>query len=197
MSEHRLRFGIISAAGIAEKVVAVMNSSKHATPVCVGARDVEKAKAFASRHKIPRAYGSYDEVIADREVDAVYIPVPTALRLEWVIKAAQAKKHVLAEKPFASADEVKKMRQVCNENGVHFMDNTMHLHHLRTRYVEDNYLNSGDFELNRVNNTFSWCLTTDYPNNVRFNTKLEPLGALGDLGWYCIRNILWAFRYQV
>ncbi|KAL0480699.1 hypothetical protein AKO1_006981 [Acrasis kona] len=192
-----VRFGIISAAGIAEKVVGVMKQSKHAEFVCVGARDLEKAKAFALKNNIPRAYGTYEEVLSDKDVQAVYIPVPTALRLEWVIKAANAKKHVLVEKPFASADQVKQMQEACISNGVHFMDNTMHLHHLRTKYVEEKFLNSNGFELHRVNNALSYYTMNDYPTNIRFNPKLEPLGALGDLGWYTTRNILWAFKYQL
>ena len=80
MTVTKLRFGILSTADIGNKVVAVMNLSDHVQPVAVASRELAKAQKFAEKHKIPKAYGSYEELLADPEVDAVYVPLPTALR---------------------------------------------------------------------------------------------------------------------
>jgi xylose dehydrogenase (NAD/NADP) len=98
-----------------------MHNSEFAAPLAVGSRDLKKAEEFAKNWNIPRAYGSYEEVIKDPDVDAIYLPLPTALRHEWAIKAAGAGKHILVEKPIGTAQEVREIRKVCLESGVHFM----------------------------------------------------------------------------
>jgi predicted dehydrogenase len=80
MTNNKLRFGVLSTADIGNKVIAIMNQSDHAQPVAVASRELAKAQKFAEKHKIPKAYGSYEELLADPEVDAVYVPLPTALR---------------------------------------------------------------------------------------------------------------------
>lgn len=133
-SQQKLRFGILSTANIGVKVSAAMHESSNAAPLAVGSRDLEKAKEFATKNNIPRAYGSYEAVINDPDVDAIYLPLPTAFRTEWAIKSARAGKHILVEKPLGSAQDVREMRTACEENGVHFMDNTMWVHHTRYAY---------------------------------------------------------------
>ena len=86
-----------------------------------------------------------------------------------MVKAAQAKKHVLAEKPFASVQDVKTMVNACQENGVHFMDNTMWIHHDRTKKIKNDHLENG-FIINRVNNNFSFL--NENGNDIRYNTSM-------------------------
>ena len=90
-----LNIGILSTANIANKVVDAIQQSGVAVAYCVGSRSLDKAKEFAQRNKMSVAYGSYEQVIEDQKVDAVYIPIPTAHRTAWVVRAAKAGKHIL------------------------------------------------------------------------------------------------------
>ncbi len=103
-----------------------MHVSPFATPVAVASRSLENAKEFAKLNNLQKAYGSYDELLNDPEIDAVYIPLPTGLRAEWVFKAARAGKHVLADKPIRNAEEVQLMRKECEKNNVLFMGMLIH-----------------------------------------------------------------------
>lgn len=97
-----VRWGILGAARIADgAVIPGMAASDDATPVAIGARDLSRAQAMAEKHGIDRAYGSYDEVLADQEVEVVYVALPNHLHMTWARKAADAGKHVLIEKPGA------------------------------------------------------------------------------------------------
>src|SRR5256712_4397526 len=89
-----------------------------ATVLAVAARDPERARQFAARHGIPRVHPSYDELLADPEIDAIYNPLPNALHCAWTIRALAAGKHVLCEKPFASnADEARRMADAARAHG--------------------------------------------------------------------------------
>ena len=97
-----VRWGILGAARIADgAIVPGLVRSPHCRAVAIGARDRERAQAMADRHGIARAYGSYEEVLNDPEVEAVYIALPNHLHVEWTRRAADAGKHVLCEKPAA------------------------------------------------------------------------------------------------
>src|SRR6185369_13309892 len=116
----RLRWGILSTASIARrKVVPGMRSATRSEVVAVGSRSEAAAQAFADELGIPRAHGSYEDLLADPEVDAVYIPLPNHLHLEWTLAAARAGKHVLCEKPIAlSAADAEQMVAACESAGV-------------------------------------------------------------------------------
>ena len=93
-------------------------------PSAQASRTLEKARAWADERGIPKAFASYAELLADETIDAVYVPLPTTLHLEWVTKAANAGKHVLVEKPVGvSEGDVAQMVAACQANGVHLMDN--------------------------------------------------------------------------
>ena len=142
-----------------------------------------------------KVYGSYDEVIADSEIDAVYVPLPTGLRKSWVIRAADAGKHVLCEKPCAVAlTDLKEMFAACQRNGVQFIDGVMFQHNPRQRLIEDVLKDSETFgEIRRIDACFSLMGGPDFfEKDIRANTRLEPHGALRDLGWYPIRFAVWA-----
>lgn len=126
----------MGCANIARKVSRAILLSPNSTIVAVGSRSVDKAAAFARENGYPaaaKAYGSYEAVLDDPDVDAVYIPLPTTLHRRWAVAAASRKKHVLLEKPVArNAAELDEILAACESNGVQYMDGTMWMHHPRT-----------------------------------------------------------------
>jgi len=138
----------------------------------------------------PQAFGSYQEMLDSDSIDAVYIPLPTALRHEWVIKAAQAGKHVIGEKPAAaSAGLLQEMLDACRQHGVQYMDGVMFMHSQRlplVRQLIDEQAEIGS--MRRMASQFCFAGDASFERgNIRVDSALEPLGCLGDLGWYCIR----------
>jgi predicted dehydrogenase len=143
--------------------------------------------------------GSYDALLKRDDVDAVYIPLPTGVRKEWVIRAAEAGKHVLCEKPVGiNAADVVEMLTACKKNHVQFMDGVMFMHSQRLpklREALDDGTSVG--KLRRICSSFSFAAPEEFiANNIRASGDLEPLGCLGDLGWYNLRFTLWAMKYQ-
>lgn len=136
-----IRFGILGCAAIAQKLVRAINLTPNVEVAALGSRSLAKAKAFAATYNVSpkaRLYGSYEEVLNDANVDVVYIPLPTSLHAEWVVKAADRKKHVLLEKPAAlTVEELDVMILACEKNGLQLMDSTMWMHHPRTAKMED------------------------------------------------------------
>ncbi|KAL3845856.1 hypothetical protein ACJIZ3_003259 [Penstemon smallii] len=200
---RRLRFGIIGCANIAKKVSRAILLSPNSTIVAIGSRSLDKAVAFAKENGYPasaKAYGSYEAVLDDPNVDAVYIPLPTSLHLQWAVLAARKKKHVLLEKPVAlNVGELDKILEACESSGVQYMDATMWMHHPRTAEMKAFLSDSLRFgQLKAVHSIFSYNSGTDFlKNDIRVKPDLDALGALGDTGWYCIRAILWASDYQL
>eukprot|EP00162_Nutomonas_longa_P012234 comp20988_c0_seq1/m.43942 comp20988_c0_seq1/g.43942 ORF comp20988_c0_seq1/g.43942 comp20988_c0_seq1/m.43942 type:complete len:361 (+) comp20988_c0_seq1:22-1104(+) len=184
-----LRFGLISTSRIGDKVIAAIRHAGHVV-TAVASRDIKRAEEYAAQNKIPKAM-LYNQLISEPTVDAVYIPIPTGLRREWAISAANHKKHVLCEKPFASTEDVETIVKACFDNGVMFMDGTMWMHHPRTLKMKSEFPHLG--KIQHVMTTFSFTLT-DY-EDIRLKRALEPHGALGDIGWYNVKAILWAFDW--
>jgi predicted dehydrogenase len=207
MNTNKLRWGILSTAQIARKNWKAIFNTGNATVVAVASRDLEKSRRFiadcqheAPMDALPQAFGSYEELLASKEVDAVYIPLPTGLRQEWVIRAAEAGKHIVCEKPCAtSLAELQEMLAACRRHGVQFMDGVMFMHSQRLpqmRGVFDDGASIG--EIKRITSAFSFCAPADFfTGNIRAHSALEPHGCLGDLGWYNIRFALWAVNWQL
>ncbi|MEM6469973.1 MAG: Gfo/Idh/MocA family oxidoreductase [Planctomycetota bacterium] len=206
MNDSKCRFGILSAAQIARKNWHAIRSSGCAIVKGVSSRDPARTAAFiedcqyeAPFQVEPTIYSSHEELLASDEIDAVYIPLPTGLRKEWVIKAAEAKKHVLVEKPVASdASDVEEMIAACESNDVLLMDGVMFDHSQRISAICDQ-VNAGELgKLRRIQTHFSFCGDTEFQSsNIRTDPVLERHGCLGDLGWYCIRFILWIRDFEV
>lgn len=116
MSSKQVSFGILSTANIGSKTVKAIHEAKLGKVICVASREMEKAKEFAQEHDIPNYYDSYEQVLDDDQVDAVYIPLPSTMKREWAIKAAEKRKHVLVEKPFISESEVRDIIEACHKN---------------------------------------------------------------------------------
>ena len=201
------RWGILSTAGIARKNWRAIAKSASGTVVAVASRRLEAAKKFVDECQagcpqsgLPEAMGSYESMLAREDIDAVYIPLPTGSRKEWIIAAAEHGKHVLAEKPTAlNSADLREILDACDRNGVQFMDGVMFMHSARLeklRQVLDDERSIG--KLNRIACQFSFLGGDEFSqSNIRVDSQLEPFGCLGDLGWYCIRFLLWANQWQL
>ncbi|XP_074264408.1 putative oxidoreductase At4g09670 [Silene latifolia] len=202
-SSAPIRFGIIGCADIARKLSRAILLSPNTTLHALGSRSLSKAQAFAKSNNYPpstKLYASYDAVLDDPDVDAVYIPLPTSLHLTWAVAAARKGKHVLLEKPTAlNVAELDQIIDACEEGGVQFMDGTMWTHHPRTRVMSDFLQDSQRFgQLHYVQTCFSFAADNDFlENDIRVSPDLDALGALGDCGWYCIRASLFAANYEL
>lgn len=201
------RWGILSTAEIGQKNWQGIANAGNATITAVASRDQAKSQAFIDTcmnskpiHPQPKAYGSYQELLDDEQVDAVYIPLPTGLRHQWVIDAANAGKHVVCEKPCAiDSFQLREMIAACRENNVQFMDGVMYMHTQRLQMLRD-VLDDGKSvgEIKRIGMHFSFNGGDEFQQgNIRTNAELEPHGCLGDLGWYTIRFALWAMDYEM
>ena len=204
---HKLRWGILGTAQIARKNWRAIQNSGNATVAAVASRNLERSRQFiqecqaeAPMSIVPRAVGSYEELLASKDIEAVYVPLPTGLRKEWVIRAAQAGKHILSEKPCAvSSQDLRQMLDACRQHQVQFMDGVMFMHSQRMkrmREVLDDPAAIGG--IRRIQTAFTFCAPEEfYAVNIRSQSSLEPHGCMGDLGWYCIRFSLWAMRWQM
>ncbi|KAM0035902.1 putative gfo/Idh/MocA-like oxidoreductase, NAD(P)-binding domain superfamily [Helianthus debilis subsp. tardiflorus] len=198
-----IRFGILGCAEIARKVSRAITLSPNSTIHAIGSRSLEKATKYAADNNFPqhaKIYGTYDAVLDDPDVDAVYVPLPTSLHIKWAVLAAKKKKHILLEKPVAlNVGEFDEILKACEVNGVQLMDSTMWMHHPRTAKMK-NFLSDLDKfgELRSIHATFTFAADQDFlENDIRVKPDLDALGALGDAGWYCARAILWANDFNL
>jgi xylose dehydrogenase (NAD/NADP) len=176
-----LRWGILSTANITEKLLGSGHDQQF---VAVGSRDLGRAQAFATEHGITRAHGSYEELLADPEVDAIYNPLPNSLHVEWSIKALEAGKHVLCEKPMSRhPDEVDRAFDVAEREGRVLEEAFMWRHHpqvARTREL----IAAGDIgDLRVIRAAFAFVAAD--PNDIRLQADLDG-GGLMDVGCYCV-----------
>jgi predicted dehydrogenase len=207
MSSRVCRWGILGTAGIARKNWRALRLSGNGTVAAVASRSLESANRFIDECSAevpfstrPDAVASYEALLERKDIDVIYIPLPTALRKEWVIRAAKAGKHVLGEKPAAlNATEVAEMLEACKQNKVQYMDGVMFMHSQRLpalRAVLDDRTQLG--QLRRMSSNFSFRGDAEFQSsNIRTSSELEPYGCLGDLGWYCVRFFLWTMKGQM
>ena len=179
-----LRLGLLSTARINDEILAAASDTERVEIVAVGSRERAKADAYAAQHGIPRAHGSYEALLADAEVDAVYISLPNALHHEWTMKALAAGKHVLCEKPYSRhPDEVEAAFAAAETAGLVLMEAFMYRHHPQTRLVEQLVRDGTLGRLLSIRACFTFPLTD--LTNVRASTELDG-GALMDVGCYCV-----------
>ncbi|MCH7990360.1 MAG: Gfo/Idh/MocA family oxidoreductase [Planctomycetes bacterium] len=188
-----VRWGIMGTARIAEKIAAAIHKANGAELTAVASRSEQRAAAWAAEHGVTRSFGSYEELLDDPQLDAIYIPLPPSMHAEWTIKAAEKGKHVLCEKPLAmNADEARDMAAACRENNVQLMDGVMWVHHPRAvdmlKQIQDGTLG----KLRRVTSAFTFNGDEIPVGDFRFQRELGG-GSMLDLGWYCVRVTLWAF----
>ncbi|HET7268125.1 MAG TPA: Gfo/Idh/MocA family oxidoreductase [Oleiagrimonas sp.] len=182
-----VRWGVVGNARIARQaLIPAIRKAKNAELTAVASRSAAKAKEAADTYGFRKFHDSYEALLRDPDVDAVYIPLPNGLHAEWTVKAARAGKHVLCEKPAAlTAVQAQQMVEACHANDVVFMEAFMyqfHPQHERVRAI----VASGEIgEVRLMHSRFAFRL--DDPGNVRFDKKLGG-GALYDVGCYCIHS---------
>ncbi|MCG8651273.1 MAG: Gfo/Idh/MocA family oxidoreductase [Pirellulales bacterium] len=207
MSADVCRWGFLSTAAIARKNWKAIRLSGNGRVSAVASRTVQRAQAFVDQcqAEVPAgqevaAVGDYQQLLEREDIDAVYIPLPTGMRKEWVLAAARAGKHVLVEKPVAiNASDAQEMVDACNQAGVQLMDGVMFDHSKRLEAIRRKI--SSDYvigKVRRISTHFSFSGDAAFQqSNIRTDSVLEPHGCLGDLGWYCIRFTLWAADLQM
>src|SRR5579859_6303527 len=177
-----VKWGIVSTADINRKVIPGAHASDKVDLVAVASRDRARADAYAKEWDIPRAYGSYEALLADPEIEAVYISLPNTMHVEWSIKSLEAGKHVLCEKPFTRhADEVTKAFDAADRAGRLLSEAFMYRHNPQTKKVQELVEGGAVGELRLIRSTFSYGLYDE--DNIRLRTDVEG-GALMDVGCY-------------
>ncbi len=192
----KIRFGILSTAKIGvEKVIPAMQKGRLTEVVAIASRTAERATAAASRLKIPRAHGSYEALLADPEVDAIYNPLPNDQHVPWSIKALEAGKHVLCEKPIAlSAAEARALVAAGERHPtLKLMEAFMYRHHPQWKLAKQ-LVDTGKIGTLRTIQTF-FSFYNDDPANIRHNPAMGG-GALMDIGCYAISLSRWLFESQ-
>lgn len=188
-----VRFGVIGAGrGAAASLIAPVGKTAHVQVDAVASRSLDKARAFAAANGLPRAYGSYDELLRDPEINAVYVVIPTGLHAEWIRRALEAGKHVFCEKPLAPTAAIASgLFALAKERGRVLMD-AMAMHHLHKVQRQRELVRSGELgPLVRVESWFRVPNLKMAPGDFRLSFELGG-GAGLDLGCYavsCVRYL--------
>ena len=176
-----LRLGFLSTARINLEILEDLPARVEA--FAVASRDASRAEAYAREHQIPRAHGSYEALLDDPDVDAIYIPLPNGLHHEWTIRSLRADKHVLAEKPYSRHPaEVEEAFSLAEASGLVLMEAFMYRHHPQTRIAADLVAGGAVGRLRTIRSSFGFTLPA---GDVRLDPELDG-GALMDIGCYCV-----------
>jgi predicted dehydrogenase len=182
MDYEPVRWAILSTADINRKVIPGAKASPKVDLLAVASRDQERAEQYASEWEIPRAYGSYEAMLADPDIEAVYISLPNTLHCEWSIKALEAGKHVLCEKPLSRhPEEVADAFDAADRAGRILTEAFMWRHNPQTARLKELVDGGAIGELRLVRSVFSYGLYDE--SNIRLRTDVEG-GALMDVGCY-------------
>ncbi len=182
MANKILNWGLLSTARINRALITPLRASKRNKLIAVGSRSQDTAEAYAKEKKIERAYGSYEALLADPDIDVIYNPLPNHLHAEWTIKAVEAGKHVLCEKPLAlSVDEVDAIKAAAQKYGRVVAEAFMYRHHPQTLKVQE-LIQSGSLgTLKLIRGSFSFVLSRE--GDVRLNPEWGG-GSIWDVGCY-------------
>jgi xylose dehydrogenase (NAD/NADP) len=181
---HAVKWGIMSTANINRKVIPGAHASPKVELVAVASRDQARAAEYAKTWEIPRAHGSYDALLADPEVEAVYISLPNSMHCQWAVKALEAGKHVLCEKPLSRhANEVEAAFDAADRSGRLLSEAFMYRHNPQTKRAKQLVDEGAIGELRLVRSAFSYALYDE--DNIRLRTALDG-GALMDIGCYAV-----------
>jgi len=179
-----VKWGILSTADINRKLLAGAAESDDVDVVAVASRDLTRAEEYARAWDIDRAYGSYDDLLADPEIEVVYIPLPNTMHSEWSIRALEAGKHVLCEKPFSRhIADVERAFDAAERTGLHLSEAFMYRHHPQTSRLAELVASGAIGELRVIRTAFSYSLYD--AANIRLRTDVEG-GSLMDVGCYCV-----------
>jgi xylose dehydrogenase (NAD/NADP) len=184
MNSKILNWGLLSTARINRSVIPPLRTSKRNHLLAVASRSQESAEAFARKWKIPRAHASYEALLADPEIDVIYNPLPNHLHAEWTVKAVEAGKHVLCEKPLSlNVDEVDAIAAAAQKHGRVVAEAFMYRHHPQTLKVQELVRNGSLGTLKLLRGSFSFVL--DREGDIRFDPSMGG-GSIWDVGCYPI-----------
>src|SRR5919197_1406309 len=184
MNGEPVRWGIISTAAINRLVIPPAQASEQVDLVAVASRDQARADEYAREWDIERAYGSYEALLEDPDVEAVYISLPNTLHCPWSIRSVEAGKHVLCEKPMSRhPDEVEEAFDAAERAGRYLMEAFMYRHNPQTKRLAELVDGGAIGDLRLIRSAFSYGLFDE--ENIRLRTELEG-GALMDVGCYCV-----------
>jgi predicted dehydrogenase len=179
-----VRLGLLSTARINDQILRGAAETDAVEVVAVASRDPARAEAYARERGLSRAHGSYEALLADAELDAVYVALPNALHAEWAIRALEAGKHVLVEKPFSPRpDAIEAAFEVAERGGRVLTEAFMYRHHPQTARIVELVREGAIGRLRSIQARFAFRLTD--PANIRAARELGG-GALLDLGCYCV-----------
>jgi len=204
MTNKILNWGLLSTARINRALIPPLQVSKRNHLLAVASRSQEVADAYAKEKKILRAYGSYEALLADPEIDVIYNPLPNHLHAVWTIKAIEAGKHVLCEKPLAlSVAEVDAIRAAAHKHGRVVAEAFMYRHHPQTLKVQELVKNGSIGSLKLIRGSFSFILSRE--EDIRLLDPAMGGGSIWDVGCYPIsyartvvgENPLEVFGWQV
>jgi predicted dehydrogenase len=203
MANTILNWGLLSTARINRALITPLRASKRNQVLAVASRTQESADRYAREWKIPRAHGSYEALLADPEIDVIYNSLPNHLHAEWTIKAVEAGRHVLCEKPLAlSVDEVDAMQEAARKHGRVVAEAFMYRHHPQTLKVQEMVKNGSLGDLKLIRGSFRFVLGRE--GDVRLDPAMGG-GSIWDVGCYPIsyartvagENPLDVFGWQV
>src|SRR2546423_1783083 len=188
MPQRPVRWGLLSTARINERLIPVLQGSARCELLAVASKGgQEKATRYASEWNIPRAYGSYEALLADPEIDAVYLSLPNALHCPWAVKSAEAGKHILCEKPLAlTATDVDRMAEAAQRNGVVLQEAVMMRYHPQTLQLQQRVAEGVIGEVRLIRGLFTFTLARQ--GDIRFDPALGG-GSIWDLGSYPVSFI--------
>jgi predicted dehydrogenase len=179
-----VRWGIISTANIIRHVIPAAHASPKVELVAIASREQSRADAYAREWGIERAYGSYEGLLEDPDVEAVYIPLPNSMHVEWSIRSVEAGKHVLCEKPFdRRPEEVERAFDAADSAGRLLMEAFMYRHNPQTHQLAELVRSGAIGELRVIRSAFSFSVYD--PGNIRLRTDVDG-GSLMDVGCYCV-----------
>lgn len=182
MADRKLRWGLLSTARINARLIDAVRASGRSEVVAIASRSVEGARAWADERGIERAYGSYEELVADPDLDVLYNPLPNRLHAPWTVKALKAGKHVLCEKPIAlSVVQTEIMFRTASREGRVLAEAFMYRHHPRTAAVKALVADGAIGRLRRIHGAFTFPF--DRSDNWRWDED-EGGGSLWDVGCY-------------
>jgi xylose dehydrogenase (NAD/NADP) len=185
MVKPRVRWGVLGTARINERMIPCIERSPRSELVAVASRKQGTADAFAARWKIPTAYGDYESLLRDPNIDVAYISLPNHLHAEWAIRMADAGKHVLCEKPLAlTTVQVKQMTEAAQRNNVVIQEAAMMRFHPQIEFVRDLIAEGTIGEIRLARGLFTFLLERE--NDIRWEPEMGG-GSLWDLGSYCVR----------
>ena len=182
--DKQVCWGLLSTARINERLIPAFRASGRSKLLAVASRSKERARDYAKQWDIPHAYGTYEQILADPAINVIYLSLPNHLHTEWAIKCAEEGKHVLCEKPIAlTTEEVDRIAQAAEKNGVIIQEAAMMRFHPQTRYLCRLVAKKTIGDVRLIRGVFAF--TLENPGDIRLDTNMGG-GALWDLGSYCV-----------